>query len=159
MSINKDTGLWQCFKTSEKGNFIHLVSVIEGITYKAAEIFVARKLLNSPELLFYKETRFEADEVSQHTSANKIKFYVDQFKQVMPPLEYKSIYGEDMPITGKLAYNFAVRRGLNPRDYLFADEGKFAGRIILPYRRFSGEIYYFQGRSVYPNPKIKYLNP
>lgn len=36
MSINLETGLWQCFKSGEKGNFIHLYALLESISYKAA---------------------------------------------------------------------------------------------------------------------------
>ena len=36
MSINLDTGLWQCFKSGEKGNFIHLFAKLESLTYKLA---------------------------------------------------------------------------------------------------------------------------
>ena len=37
MSINLDTGLWQCFKSGNKGNFIQLYAYMEGITYNQAE--------------------------------------------------------------------------------------------------------------------------
>jgi len=37
MSINLETGLWQCFKTGNTGNFIKLYSILEGVSYKAAE--------------------------------------------------------------------------------------------------------------------------
>ena len=37
MSINLDTGLWQCFKSKEKGNFLKLYTILEGVTYGKAK--------------------------------------------------------------------------------------------------------------------------
>ena len=34
MSVNLDTGLFQCFKSKKKGNFVHLFAFLEGISFK-----------------------------------------------------------------------------------------------------------------------------
>ncbi len=40
MSVNLDTGLWQCFKSGETGNFYQLVSIVRGVPYhRGNEIF------------------------------------------------------------------------------------------------------------------------
>lgn len=36
-SINEETGLWLCFGCGRKGNYYHLISIMEGITYKEAQ--------------------------------------------------------------------------------------------------------------------------
>ena len=36
LSINLESGLWQCFKTKESGNFIQLVAMCEEVPYSDA---------------------------------------------------------------------------------------------------------------------------
>ena len=38
MSINLDTGLWQDFKSGEKGNFIRLYAYVENLSYQQAQV-------------------------------------------------------------------------------------------------------------------------
>ena len=46
MSINLDSGLWQCFKSGNKGNFIQIYSFLEGLTYNQAEADILFKELD-----------------------------------------------------------------------------------------------------------------
>ena len=49
LSINADTGLWQCFKTGKTGNFIKLYSLLENKSYRRAEAeLMLHELQNTP---------------------------------------------------------------------------------------------------------------
>ena len=58
MSVNTHTGLWQCFKSGEKGNFFHLVAIIDKTSYNQAEskfmLYDPRKPINFQSLVIYK---------------------------------------------------------------------------------------------------------
>ena len=49
-SVNLNTGLWRCFKTGNKGNFVKLYSILEGCSYREAyERFVFENFLVEDE--------------------------------------------------------------------------------------------------------------
>ena len=44
-------------------------------------------------------------------------------------------------------------------DICYADDGPYAGRIIIPSKDTKGKIEYFVARDIYDTAKIKYKNP
>ena len=60
LSINLVSGLWQCFKSGNKGNFTQLYAFLEGITYNEAEAEILFKEFNEdvrPRLVTQKKPK------------------------------------------------------------------------------------------------------
>jgi len=149
MSINLETGLWQCFKTQERGNFIKLVSVVEDISYSEASVLLHRQLFDTPERLFYDAPA--KVEKQQALDKSQISKEIKNFRR----LTHSSLSSSSLP--EKLAYRFAISRNIEPTNLYVAISGKYINRVIIPYEDNYG-LYYFQARIVSGNG-MKYLNP
>jgi 5S rRNA maturation endonuclease (ribonuclease M5) len=152
MSINLDTGLWQCFKSGNKGNFIQVYAFLEGITYNQAEA----------EILFK-----EFDE--QIDSITKPVPHPTSFLSGDSPIEklcLRSVKLDDYETHDKLvqkAWTFLYERKLfnletEDSTYYVATEGAYRNRLIIPFFNDDKEIFYFQARSLNGDTP-KYLNP
>ena len=152
MSINLDTGLWQCFKSGNKGNFIQLYAYLEDITYNKAESAILFK-----ELLDGKVFR-----VADHTPEP------EPIPKAAKDLGLDPITLESADSTNRLhqkAWVFLYERKLfnvNPEGCKFspkfyvATRGMYAGRLIIPFE-YDSRIFYFQARSL-GEQTPKYLN-
>ena len=145
MSINLETGLWQCFKSGEKGNFIHLYALLESISYKAAY----RKFLVDE---FFAEQEFKT--VKEDYQKGQASEEIDpEFKNNFRLVEAQRD-GDDL---NSLATLFLIDRGIyGYGKFYYAVSGLYKGRLIIPYQT-NERVYFFQARSLvgqYP----KYLN-
>jgi len=155
MSINLDTGLWQCFKTGNTGNFIKLYSILESITYRSAE---SKLLFQSAEAgmwdLWEKQTELpiETHEITQKLDTSGFI-----------PVNIDSYDSNNQLVVR--AWKFLMDRKLfNTKEfedspYYVAADGKYRGRLILPFKDYDGEIFFFQARSLMNGVTPKYLNP
>ena len=146
MSVNVDTGLWQCFKSKEKGNFVDLYATIEGISKKAAY----------GKIMFKRLERGEIWETEDVAPSGVLQGSLDT-THFEPITENSDV--EDPLIAKALSYLY--RRSLFPKEdgeYYVAREGRYKGRLIIPYKDQYGEIYYHQARAL-GDEHPKYLNP
>ena len=150
MSINSDTGLWQCFKTKEKGNFLHLVAAVEDISYGEATILLQRKLFDTPEKLFENISKIRKTQ-SVLTSGDSIQNELKNFKR----LSKASVVSDNL--TERLAFRFAITRKLDPSKLYVGVTGKYVNRVIIPFEDSHG-LFYFQARQL-TGFGMKYLNP
>jgi hypothetical protein len=148
MSVNIDTGLWQCFKTKEKGNFAKLYAENEGISYQAA---YSRITFNNIELgNLWGDPSWEPTPVGI-SGAN------------LDTSNFEALSSEsDMedPLVSE-ALRVLYTRNLFPEyegEYYIAREGKYKGRLVIPYVDEYGEMYFFQARAL-GDQFPKYLNP
>ena len=154
MSINLETGLWQCFKTGNTGNFIKLYSLVEGISYKSAE----------SKLLFQgiESGRWDLWEKPKQTHSEPIKTYTLDTSGFIP-INIDS-YDENNQLAIR-AWKFLMDRKLfdleeySESPYYIAAEGKYRGRLIIPFKDYDGDIFFFQARSLMHGTTPKYLNP
>ena len=137
MSINLDTGLWQCFKSGEKGNFLHLYSKLENITYKVAyRRFLVEEFFN------------EGEEKNDYEKKVEPERLPDNFQLVDPAT---------MHATNSAAYLFLINRGIyDYGKFYYTTEGSYRGRIIIPYLNHTG-MFFFQARALF-GQEPKYLN-
>jgi len=147
MSVNIDSGLWQCFKTGRSGNFTRLYSEVEGIPYFKAQ-----------RDLIIKNFEFLGEEVPELAIPEK---QLELDTSQLTPITINTGNSDDPKELH--AWNFAWSRKLFNTDYeevapfYMCNEGKFEGRLIIPFK--SDEVvYYFQGRALY-DQSPKYLNP
>jgi len=147
MSVNVDSGLWQCFKTGRSGNFTRLYAEVEGIPYFRAQ-----------RDLIIKNFEFLGEEVPELDRPTK-ELELDTSKLI--PVDINSGMSEDKKILD--AWNFLFGRKLFDMEnievgpFYLCTEGKFTDRIIIPFRA-EGTVYYFQARALY-DQSPKYLNP
>lgn len=154
LSINKETGLWQDFKSGEKGNFIHLVSIVENIGYKLAEQYIVRKILKDPFLLLDIKKKTNEIRVQQNVTTKSLNHYYGDFLK----LKYEMLNWGN-PIYEKAIKEIESRKiSLNKVVFYAAHSGRFVNRLIVPYER-KGQLFYFQGRALSLYAKPKYLNP
>ncbi len=151
MSINLDTGLWQCFKSGNKGNFIQLYAYMEGLTYNQAEA----------DILF---KEFDG-QIETYTPPKTTKEEPTHPAQRLEEMHLKSVTVEDYDSEDRKiqhAWAFLYERGLfnlekNDLTYYISTKGRYAGRLIIPFIENS-EIFYFQARTL-GDETPKYLNP
>ena len=136
MSINLDNGLWQCFKSGEKGNFYKLVMLVRGCSYGAARQQYHKFLIDNGKDLFQEDTTL--------CIAKPEVGIVDQseFMHVDPD---------------SAASDYIESRGLNPADFYVAHSGPYRNRVIIPYEDDYG-MYYFNARAL-GDQFPKYMNP
>lgn len=148
-SINTITGLWQCFKTGKQGNFVDIYSHIENISKKRAYSVLTFKSLEDSTA----GTPSTYQEVTLDTPALDNLSIAD-----FEPLTTESDL--DDPLVRK-AFKYLDSRKIFPEDdaeYYISRKGKYADRLIIPYRDEDDEIYYFQARAM-GDQHPKYLNP
>jgi hypothetical protein len=139
MSVNLETGLWQDFKTGEKGNFVRLYSFVEGLSYQQAYI---RLLINN----------LDATQINENVSLSATKEVKNEDLGTLTEVT------ED----GGLAWDYIVSRCLfdisgNKKKFYLSSNPRFSNRIIIPFEQ-EGILFYFQARSL-TDQKPKYLNP
>ena len=148
MSINVETGLWQCFKTGKKGNFISLYAESEGITYLKAQTDLIIKNFASLgfEAPLPKKTPKKDAEINPES---------------LTAINIESAYSEDPKVQRAWSFLFERRlfdeETLEDAPFYLCTEGRFANRLIIPFKK-DGRVYYFQARSLF-GEEPKYLNP
>ena len=147
MSVNIDSGLWQCFKTGRSGNFISLYAQAEGVAYFKAQ-----------RDLIIKNFEFLGEEVPELVRPKK-ELELDTSKLI--PINLDSVDSDNKKEVD--AWNFLFSRALfnlneeEEAPFYLCTEGKFADRIIIPFKT-EETVFYFQARALYDQTP-KYLNP
>lgn len=147
MSINLESGLWQCFKTGNKGNFIQIYAFIESMSYNKAEA----------EILF---KEFEAGYSERNLAPVYELPQVEKDELHLVPVTVHDYESEDRLVLN--AWTFLYERKLfnletEDSKYYVSTEGRYAGRLIIPFEE-EGDLFYFQARTLY-DEQPKYLNP
>ena len=158
MSINLDTGLWQCFKSGEKGSFIYLYSKLEGVPYKKAyNTFLVEAFFNPIEPIKIPEEKPESiDELFN----SFVKVDIQDVDIVYSP-DIK--LPEMIHNTEWMALQYLRSRKIEfESDYYYDPSGKYANRVIIPFLNKGKEPFFFQARLL-PNVRgynlQRYLNP
>ena len=149
LSINLLSGLWQCFKSGNKGNFTQLYAFLEGITYNEAEAEILFKEFNEdvrPRLVTQKKPKPQ--------NHNKI------LELDLTPIMLKDYESDDRLI--QKAWTFLYERQLfdlekEDRKYYVSNAFKYSNRVLIPFEE-NNSIYYFQARTLQGDTP-KYLNP
>ena len=154
-SLNLASGLWQCFKTGNTGNFIKLYSLLEGVSYKSAESKLLFQGVESGMWSFWDE-----EEVSAPAPLNT-RHILDTSAFI--PVDIDS-YDSNNELVVR-AWKFLMdRKLLNTTKFVeapfyLAAEGKYRGRLIIPFKDEEGDLFFFQARSLSQGVSPKYLNP
>ena len=155
MSINTETGLWQCFKTGKTGNFIKLYSLLEKKSYKRAEA----------ELMLHELQNTPPEQISLAGIGTEYdpKNLLCEDNPPLIPININSYETKDKTILD--AWKFLMDREVFNLDefeeepFYLVKEGSYKNRIFIPFRNPEEEMYFFQARALYPSMQPKYLNP
>jgi 5S rRNA maturation endonuclease (ribonuclease M5) len=137
MSINLETGLWQCFKTGEKGNFLHLYCKLEGLAYKEAyRRFLVEEFFNEGTVRDDYEKKVEPEKM---------------------PVNFQLIEPNTLEEVNSAAYLFLLDRHIyDYGKFYYSTQAPYKGRLIIPYNNHNG-MFYFQARALF-GQEPKYLN-
>jgi 5S rRNA maturation endonuclease (ribonuclease M5) len=139
MSVNLDSGLWQCFKSGEKGNFLHLFARLENISYKDAyKRFLVEEFFSEP--------------VEAPAPESPPERLPEDFSQAFSRVDISS-FDE---VNSAAALFLIDRRITHFGDFYYTTDGPYRNRLIIPYDN-GRNIYYFQARSLF-GQEPKYLN-
>jgi len=134
MSINLETGLWRCFKSGETGNFVKLYATLEKCSFQEAyEKFVFEDFMAGRGL----SHRKPIEPINPHKIRSSLE-EAEHFEEI-----------ESHPLIDS--------RMLQGFRFMMAKEGKYKGRLIIPFINSRNKLFYFQGRAI--NGELpKYLN-
>ena len=148
MSVNVDSGMWQCFKTGRSGNFTRLYSEVEGVPY-----FRAQRDLIIRNFEFLGEEVPELDRTENQLELDTSKLTAITLRSGHS--ENKTVLDAWSFLWGRKLFNL-THEELDA--FYLCTEGRFKDRIIIPFKSDEGVVYYFQGRALY-DMSPKYLNP
>lgn len=139
MSINLETGLWRCFKSGNKGNFVYLYSIVEKVPYrKAYENFLFENFL-------HEDTSIEPEkEIKNFEDTTKFKL-IDVSDVTDDPIH-------------SMACDMILSRRMQDFNFYLCTEGFYKDRIILPFFDSNGKLFFFQARGLKEDSWPKYLN-
>lgn len=150
MSINLETGLWQCFKTSRSGNFVSFYCETEKIKYFQG----FKKLLK--ESVFSDVENVSYTEKFSYIENNKPEDITNKFSLVNI-YSYNSNDEKEL-IAWKYLYDRKVLVENSDLRFYICKEAPFSDRVIIPYEK-EGILYYYEGRALLPGMRPKYLAP
>ena len=143
MSINLETGLWQCFKSGNKGNFIQLYAFLEDLTYNKAEAEILFKELDGK---FTKKIEIKSPASgAERKNLELVEVTLGDYDTTRPLVQR--------------AWAFLYERklfNLKTQDSTFY-VSEVNGRLIIPFEE-DGELFYYQARAL-EDQTPKYLNP
>jgi len=156
LDYNNGQPMYHCFNCEESGSFIELYCILKGVDIKQAK----RELFKyNPNVLVQKLSRKKKDKIVEEISSENHNHIL------------KKCVSDKNPPNGIMAEkwigilkDFRESRNI-PEEFtlLYAYDGEYKGRIIIPIYDEYGDIVYFQARKVpgsdvepkYKNPTIK----
>ena len=151
MSINLETGLWQCFKTSNKGNFIQLYAKLENITSKEAYDTLVFKS-------FFFEDKEPTKKAQNRSESPKILEDLGDLEEVTIDTGDSSTASDLAVKAWCILYDrHLIEYNINQK-YFVCHSGKFRNRLIIPFY-MNDKMVFFQARDMFGISKVKYLNP
>lgn len=148
LGINLTTGIFHCFKSGEKGNFVKFYSLVEKIPYSQAQIKLNYKV-------------FLKDTPAKPSFRNLVRSYHSE-EQLLNAIPVDPDSYDSSNELVKDAWHYLMTRKLFDleneanNNFMVCEEGFYKNRLIIPYIH-EGHIIYFQGRALREGMKPKYL--
>ena len=139
-------GVYNCFKSNNKGTVVALVMNVENCSYdKALEI------LGIKQTKFFE--KFELDVGGIDTECfNKEEF-------LTMPIPDGIVHIDEAPswYRDKIK-SYLISRKIEPSMFYFGIDGRMKNRIVIPYKDRKNNWIYYNGRALFEN-KLRYLGP
>lgn len=143
IDLEHDGNLWRCFSCHEKGNIIHLISRLNGCTYRKAQKQFLNQVIVDPLTLEFLRNTFTEDIKSEEDES---RFYIDEMpdknksKEMIKYMEYRNKLEQH----NVMDVEYIIKKyGL-----YYCDSGRYARRIIMPIRDINGRTIYMTNRSI-----------
>ena len=141
-------GVYHCFKTDKKGTLVNLVMDVEKCDFSTA-LKVLRGTVRASNKNLNKIFDYEQENVSLKNK--KIEIKLPDHCEILD--ESNNSYYHEM------AKNYLTNRKLNYNNFFVCTNGKYKGRIIIPYFDFDfTSLIYFNSRALYET-NLRYLGP
>ena len=145
----RKNGVFHCFKTDRKGSLLSLIQIIENCDKEDAYL-----ILKGQPTIRDLEKRLE-------------EFFAEEDKKVeeeIPEVNIELPSGCVLISDAKKWWGDKATEYLNKRkipiDGLYiCTESPYKGRIIIPYYDKNNKLIYFNGRSIFPEAKMRYKGP
>ncbi|MCK5016054.1 MAG: hypothetical protein KAS32_03190 [Candidatus Peribacteraceae bacterium] len=151
-----DTWVVTCYNggcSYHSGDIYSLYAEVTGSTYGESKKYINQETYNTEEI----KKRLSRNRKKPAVVIDDTPQYLDL--DMNDCLSVKSDTKDRIELRYLVALQqFMLRRGIFNHDCFIAHAGKYKGRIIVPVF-ISGEMVYFQGRSVSKDVEPKYLNP
>lgn len=180
--VSPEKQIWHDFSSGKGGNMFSFIMEVEGLDFKGALEFLARKA--GVDLSQYRSSSYAKNAKLKERLFSCLelatKFYQTQFKNNKPALQYilkDRAFTKDTallfrigysPTSGSALADFLISKGYTPNEIKQAGLGNifrgsvrdmFRGRIMVPLMDYSGRVIGFTARLLVDDPKApKYIN-
>ena len=144
LSINTGTGKWRDFKSDDKGDFTKLYSILENLSYSSAEIQLV--LRGALQFNFDIPNIKPSESLTEASKLNFSDFY---------PFSINSTPKNEIEV---LAWKTIYERKLFPAQFYLQLDGRYSGRLVVPFINKKNEVFFWQARSLI-GQKPKYIMP
>lgn len=142
------TGHFHCYKSGKKDSLYQLVMDVERCSYTEAV-----DMLGGEQSLRYLEEKLEAFLAGETIPVEEDKAKLQLPKEAISVSKLLSPHKEKVT-------KYLESRKIPPNGFHYCIDGKYAGRIIIPYYNSDGELIYFNGRDIrHPKPYLRYRGP
>lgn len=147
---HREDGCYRCFKTDKRGTLLGLVMLVDSCTYSEAKDAISCGGAPLHELERQLDEMFEQKQVIESKPTAKV---ID-----LPPETYLI---NDLPGINRnrqSAERYLSGRKLSTDNLYICVAGKYRNRIVIPYYNRSGNLIYFNARSI-GKSDLRYLGP
>lgn len=139
-------GVYNCFKSNNKGTVVSLVMKVENCNYDQA-----LSILGIRQNKFFEKFEIEAEGTDIENLIQE-EFVVLKIPENIVPIN-------DAPFWLKTkAKEYLASRNINPDIFYVGIDGRMKNRVIIPYKNRKGDWIYYNGRALFEN-KLRYLGP
>ena len=139
-------GVFNCFKSNNKGTVVALVMKLEECQFeKAMQILGIAGKENSDDF-------FQDEKSIDFDSLNKEEFETIKMPEGVVKINSAPRWWKDM------ANNYLNNRNINSDLFFIGTDGRMKSRIVIPYYDRKGNLIYYNGRALFQS-KLRYLGP
>lgn len=139
-------GVYNCFKSNNKGTVVALVMKVENCNYDKA-----LQILGIKQNKFFEKFDIEIGGVDID-ALNQ-----DEFRTIQPPSYIVELNQAPLWLKNK-ATEYLVSRNMNPDFFCIGIDDRMKNRIIIPYKNRNADWIYYNGRALFES-KLRYLGP
>jgi hypothetical protein len=139
-------GLFNCFKSNNKGTVVALVMKVESCNYEKA-----LQILGIKQNKFFEKFEIEIGGIDID-ALNQDEFIVLEKPSYIVELNEAPFWLKNK------AVEYLISRKMNPEFFQIGIDSRMKNRIVIPYKNRKGEWIYYNGRALFES-KLRYLGP
>ena len=139
-------GVFNCFKSNNKGTVVSLVMKVDNCSYDSALQVLGIKKSSELDFSTFDEKTIDFNDF------NKEEFETIVFPDGVVPIQEAPNWWREKAI------DYIEKRHLNYNAFYLGISGRMKSRIIIPYHDRKGNLIYYNGRALFNN-NLRYLGP